>query len=838
MRLAIMLRFDCVGVTMEPQYVKFLFANFLNMKSTMKRFLSIELLEKRDLFSIDGLLPDLAIAPDVLSSALGIHGGPRSEIEDDDESLEPLPPKSSGGLLKGSNQFYPSAGTNIQITNASLSDGFGAAQNILLVGQQIFLRAEWSSFDLPGGNYTVGFFFDGVRVDSANIAGATGSNSYWWYRAGSFASPGSHSFTIVVDPDNLIAESNEADNAISFDMSTTVPTNLPAKFIEPVGREANQFWAINNYADVNPTTGGSTDYRSGPYQYDGHDARDSGPWGFSSQDLGIPVYAAADGFVDAASDGYFDRETTFGNRPANYVQIDHGNGFKTLYYHFATNTVVVKPGQFVRAGELIAHMGSSGISTGTHLHYTPYYRGAPIETGYAPTVYNAAPLPYGGDVSKFFFETGISNNLQNSDINEHISNADRFAVGSSGTVSFWMQAYNLRAGDVLRWRYYRPNGTLLGTSTFSVPQDYRFSMWWWNLNLTTFSSVPGAWTVRFDISGVVEQSKTMTIDSAGAPAIRTTTSVGLINSGRTTPIDFGTTAVGGPSTQVSINIANHGTAPLTISNLRLPPGFALDSTAPAGVSVGGSVTLIVNLTSTDVGSKFGAISFDTNDPDTPKFWFNVSGKVTGSPPIGRPTITVVGPATPLYGINLPVTINREATVSIPVGENSPGFNGGQLKVEVANAPSVNDILGINRIGGNSGRIVDSIGTVSGGTKGNPLVITFNSNASVTSIQQLIRNITFASTHPKYIYARRYIRFTLTDSAGLMSNLAIAHIIPAAKPPLPRVFDATDSTKTNTTIARLADSHASPSFTNVAIQFAALESILAELERTKTSRLRK
>lgn len=804
----------------------------------LKRVLTFELLERRELFASDVLSPDTSIATDISNSALGIHGGPRSEIEDDDESLEPLPPKSAGGILKGENQFHPSAGANIQITNAFLSDGFGAAQNVLLVGQQIFLRAEWSSFDLPSNNYTVGFFFDGVRVDSANISGAAGSNSYWWYRAGSFASPGAHAFSIVVDPDNLIAETNEADNTITFNMSTTVPTNLPSKFIEPIGREANQFWATNNYADVNPTSGVSVDYRNGPYQYDGHNARDAGPWGFYSQDLGIPVYAAADGIVDATSDGYFDRETTFGNRPANYVQIDHGNGFKTLYYHFATNSVVVRPGQFVRAGELIAHMGSSGISTGTHLHYTPYYRGAPIETGFAPTVYNAAPLPYGGDVGRFFFETGISNNLQNSDINEHISNVNRFAVGSGGGVSFWLQAYNLRSGDTLRWRYYRPNGTLFATNTFSVPQDYRFSIWWWNQNLTSFSFVPGAWTVSFDINGLVQQSKTMTIDNAGAPAIRTTASVGVINSGRTTPIDFGTTAFGGPNTQLSINIANHGTAPLTISNLRLPPGFALDSTAPTGVSVGGSVNLIVNLSSTTVGAKFGAISFDTNDPDTPKFWFNVSGNVTGAPPTGRPTITIAGPATPLYGINLPVIINREATVSIPDGENSPGFNGGQLKIEVANAPSINDVLGINRVGGNSGRIVDNIGTVSGGTKGNPLVITLNSNATVASIQQLIRNITYANANPKYIYARRYIRFTLTDAAGLVSNLVIAHVIPAAKAPLPRVFTGIVSPDYRPSIPTLSGIDPRPLFVNASMQSAALEAILSELERNKATRQRR
>ncbi len=51
----------------------------------------------------------------------------------------------------------------------------------------------------------------------------------------------------------------------------------------------------------------------------------------------------------------------------NYIVVDHGDGFATLYAHLKNTRVSV--GQNVGAGELIGNCGSTGTSTGSHLHF-------------------------------------------------------------------------------------------------------------------------------------------------------------------------------------------------------------------------------------------------------------------------------------------------------------------------------------------------------------------------------------------------------------------------------------------------------------------------------------
>ncbi len=53
----------------------------------------------------------------------------------------------------------------------------------------------------------------------------------------------------------------------------------------------------------------------------------------------------------------------------NFVVINHGNGYQTLYAHMLNNSIVVRPGDRVSQGQKLGVMGSTGRSTGTHLHF-------------------------------------------------------------------------------------------------------------------------------------------------------------------------------------------------------------------------------------------------------------------------------------------------------------------------------------------------------------------------------------------------------------------------------------------------------------------------------------
>jgi murein DD-endopeptidase MepM/ murein hydrolase activator NlpD len=83
---------------------------------------------------------------------------------------------------------------------------------------------------------------------------------------------------------------------------------------------------------------------------------------------GASIYAALGGRVEAAS---------YSNVFGNYVIINHGNGYQTLYGHM--QKILVQKGRTVAQGEKIGLVGSTGYATGPHLHFTVYKNGRLID---------------------------------------------------------------------------------------------------------------------------------------------------------------------------------------------------------------------------------------------------------------------------------------------------------------------------------------------------------------------------------------------------------------------------------------------------------------------------
>lgn len=87
---------------------------------------------------------------------------------------------------------------------------------------------------------------------------------------------------------------------------------------------------------------------------------------------GTPVYATGDGYIGRSrwAGGY-----------GNLVEINHGGGYQTRFGHLSQR--MVGEGQYVRRGTLIGLIGSTGRSTGPHLHYEVRYNGSAVD----PTPY-------------------------------------------------------------------------------------------------------------------------------------------------------------------------------------------------------------------------------------------------------------------------------------------------------------------------------------------------------------------------------------------------------------------------------------------------------------------
>ena len=146
----------------------------------------------------------------------------------------------------------------------------------------------------------------------------------------------------------------------AIDNSEQIPLPLPTTI------EASLFRMIPNDIPV--------DYRriASPYGDRLHPI--SGKWkrhiGIDlSCPLGTPIFATADGVVEmarASNKGY-----------GNLLKIRHGLGFSTLYAHL--NQFAVKPGQFVEKGDQVGFCGTSGNSTGSHLHYEVRFIGKTLD---------------------------------------------------------------------------------------------------------------------------------------------------------------------------------------------------------------------------------------------------------------------------------------------------------------------------------------------------------------------------------------------------------------------------------------------------------------------------
>ncbi|MDA3808858.1 MAG: M23 family metallopeptidase [Spirochaetaceae bacterium] len=168
---------------------------------------------------------------------------------------------------------------------------------------------------------------------------------------------------------------------------------LSAKLVTD-GREIEFFY----YTDLN----GKTDYFNnqgqtirktllktpinGAYITSAYGMRISPITGYSKKHTGIdfgaprgtPIYASGDGIIESA---YYSQ--VYGN----FIELRHVNGFRTLYGHMTNYARGMRPGIRVKQGQIIGYVGSTGMSTGPHLHYEVSYWGTKVN----PTTVKSPP---------------------------------------------------------------------------------------------------------------------------------------------------------------------------------------------------------------------------------------------------------------------------------------------------------------------------------------------------------------------------------------------------------------------------------------------------------------
>lgn len=273
----------------------------------------------------------------------------------------------------------------------------------------------------------------------------------------------------------------------------------------PMAGNLHRDLIVGNYYDLLPGPG-TRDYACGTLAYDGHQGIDAGIRSWAEQAIGVPVFAAADGVVIFALDGYDDMNLNGSADPGNIVAISHGDGLRTLYFHLKKNSVAVTVGQQVAAGEQIGLAASSGNSFGPHLHFGAEQDFVSFEPNRGAC--NLRPsawrdqAPYPAD-SSYVYDFAISRvPLTGYYPPAEIPRTNQLLLADP-YIYFWGIFAHVPGNSTWRVQFQQPNGVIVfdsgDLSFFNLPSVTYFT--WWIYDIAQMHTIPGTWHVRFYLNG-------------------------------------------------------------------------------------------------------------------------------------------------------------------------------------------------------------------------------------------------------------------------------------------------------------------------------------------------
>lgn len=314
---------------------------------------------------------------------------------------------------------------------------------------------------------------------------------------------------VLAENSEILAENGRlpAPN-LAADVAFAWPLKQAAGFNDP------GYQVVTGYVDHNPAFPDQLrDYACGSQTYDtasgyNHQGTDYflWPFGWNKMDAGaVQVVAAAAGIIIGKSDGNYDRSCSFNSNPWNAVYVRHADNSVAWYGHLKNGSVTTKAvGQNVQAGEYLGIVGSSGNSTGPHLHFEVYNNVNNLIDPYSGAC-NAKNSASWWAVQETYRQTGV-NKLTTGFApvefpacpNPTISNMQaQFSPGND--VYFTAYYRNQKQNVTGTHTIFRPDGSVFTTWQHSAG-DYTLS-WWWRSYQLPANAPEGVWTYQVVYNG-------------------------------------------------------------------------------------------------------------------------------------------------------------------------------------------------------------------------------------------------------------------------------------------------------------------------------------------------
>ncbi len=272
--------------------------------------------------------------------------------------------------------------------------------------------------------------------------------------------------------------------------------------------------AISNFVDQNTAFPNQLrDWNCGTRTYDGQGYNHRGidiftwpfPWRMMDEDS-VEIVAAAPGTIVLKSDGNFDRNCAMNGNDWNAVYVQHSDGSVAWYGHMKNGSLTSKPiGSTVIAGEKLGIVGSSGSSTGPHLHFELYNASGQLQDPYEGPCNTLNSFTWWA--SQPAYDVPRINNLMTGSgapvfptcPTTETKNEKRFF--KSGETVFASAYYRDQpAGVQTAYSILRPDGSVFSNWSHSSTQTYLASYWYWSRVLPA-NAPRGVWRFTATFNG-------------------------------------------------------------------------------------------------------------------------------------------------------------------------------------------------------------------------------------------------------------------------------------------------------------------------------------------------